>query len=340
MLSGVPISLVECKCLEQVLFDWLQTQPNVTIHGKASVQLSGPDELGRYTVTGTPKNGEPFALGTPDLVVVSEGSGSATRKALGIDSAATSPTEQIIGGIVGKGSGGRAALKFADSKKADGTTERILSMALGSAKSDKTWVLTEVKEGVSFDPGAGLDPASEEYRKAHQALVEQHFRAEAALVMETDVSNATLAGPFEGSKPTLFTLQQRMSNRATAGSNVLGLGDFVGNAHFIVGGGMATAAVSHVERLKSLLFDLELGADKGAALAKYNQGALEDTMAWGRRGIAEFYPDVEPKQASEAWVKAVTGWIEGKNDDPLAALEKLLAPVSEALPPIGKPAAA
>src|SRR5258705_362425 len=125
-----------------------------------------------------------------------------------------------------------------------------------------------------------------------------------------------------------------MSSRATAGSNVVGLGGFVGNAHFTVGAGMATAAVSHVEGLKSLVFELELGSGRGAALKKYEQGALEDTMAWGRRGIAEFYPDVDSKVASEAYVTAVREWMAGKNKDPLAALEELLLPVTEALPAI------
>lgn len=331
MLSGVTISLVECKAFEQVLFDYLKAQPNVTVHTKAKLQLGEPDASGRYSVAG---------VGTPDLVVVSEGASSATRKALGIQSVATSPVERFIAGIVGKGSGGSATMKYTDGQKADGSPERILSMALGSAKLDKTWVLTEVPESFNADPGAGLDPASDEYRKAQQALIEKQFRAEAALVMETDVSDATLDGPIEGGKPTLFSMQQRMSDRATAGSNVVGLGDFVGNAHFTVGGGMATAAVSHVERLKELVFDLELGADKGTALKKYEQGAIADTMAWGRRGITEFYPDVDKKKVSAAYVKAVGDWLAGKNKDPLAALEKLLAPVTEALPPIGKPAAA
>jgi 2-polyprenyl-6-methoxyphenol hydroxylase-like FAD-dependent oxidoreductase len=331
MLSGVPISLVECRVLEQVLFDYLKAQPNVTVHSKTKLQLGAPDAAGRYSVEG---------VGVPDLVVVSEGANSATRKQLGIESMATSPTERIIAGTVGKGSGGRAALKLTDSKRADGSTERILSMALGSAKVDKTWVLVEVKESFNADPGGGLDPTSDEFRKAQQALVEKEFRAEAALVMETDVSDAPLEGAIAGgtSRPTLFTMQQRMSNRATAGSNVVGLGDFVGNAHFTVGGGMATAAVSHVERLKALVFDLEMGVDRGAALSKYEQGALEDSMAWGKRGIAEFYPDVDSKVVSEAYVTAVRDWLAGKNKDPLAALEKLLEKASEALPAIGKAA--
>ena len=341
MLSEVPIMLVEARAFEQVLLDYVKTLPNVTLHIGKRITLSEPDEQGRHAVSVTAREGgEPEALGTPDLVVVSEGANSATRAALHIDTMVTSPQERIIAGVVQQGSGGRLALKYDDQKRADGSTERILSMALGSLKLDKTWVLTEVPEDVSFDPGAGLDPTSKEYRDAHQAQVERYYRSEAALVMEQDVSEAELEGPFVGSRPTLFTLQQKMSNKATAGSNVVGLGDFVGNAHFIVGGGMAVAAVSHVERLKDLVFDLEMGVDKSAALAKYEQGALADTLAWGKRGIHEFYPDVDRKVVSAAYVQAVEGWLAGKNKDPLAALEKLLAAHTEALAPIGRPSAA
>lgn len=341
MLSDVPIMLVECRCFEQVLFEWLKEQPNVRVHSNMQISLSEPDEQGRYSVSVAPrKGGTAVALGTPDLVVVSEGANSATRKTLGIETAATSPQERIIGGVVGASSGGRAALKYDDKKRDDGSTERILSMALGSAKNDKTWVLVEAPQSELFDPGPELDPTSPEYREAQQQLIEKHFRSEAALVMEQDVSDATLEGPMVGTRPTLFTLQQRMSSRATAGANLVGLGDFVGNAHFIVGGGMATSAVSHVERLKDLVFDLEMGVDKGAAMSKYNQGALADTLAWGKRGIHEFYPDVDRKMIPEAYAKAVNDWLAGKNKDPLAALEKLIAPVSEALPPIGKPSSA
>ncbi len=341
LLSGSPNMLVECKVFERVLFDWLKQQPNVTVHTNSVITLSPPDDQGRYSVSMAPrKGGASVSLGTPDLVVVAEGGSSETRKQLGIESKATSPAARMIAGVVERPSGGRTASNYTDQKRADGTTERILQMALGSAKSERTWALVEVPEAELFDPGAGLDPASKEYRDAQQALIEKHYRSGAALVMEVDITDAKLEGPFDGARPSLFTLQQKMSSRATAGSNVLGIGDFVGTGHFIVGGGLATAAVSHIERLKDLVFELELGIDKTAALAKYNQGAIADTLAWGKRGVYEFYPDVDRDIVSEAYVKSVSEWLAGKNKDPLAALEKLLAPHSLALPSIGSPRSA
>jgi len=343
LLSSGAGMLIECKVFERVLHEWLKEQPNVTIHTNTKITLSAPDDQGRYSVSAAPrKGGTSVSLGTPDLVVVAEGSGSSdTRKALGIEQVATSPEAKMIAGVVERPSGGRVASHYVDRKAKDGSTERILAMALGSAKVDKTWVIVEAPKDETFDPGAGLDPASKEYRDAQQALIEKHFRAEAALVMEGDISDATLAGPFEGARPSLFTLQQKMSSRATAGANVVTLGDFVGTGHFIVGGGVATATVSHIERLKDLVFDLELGSEKTAALAKYDQGAIADTLAWGRRGIYEFYPDVADRNVvADAYVKAVTEWMAGKNKDPLAALEKLLGQHGQALPPIGKPKAA
>ncbi|MBL8956894.1 MAG: hypothetical protein JNK82_39335 [Myxococcaceae bacterium] len=343
MLNEAPITLVECKMFERVVFDWLKQQPNVTLHTNHQIVMSQPDELGRYSVSMTPrKGGTSVSLGTPDLVVVAEGGGSAaTRKSLGIESMATSPASRMVAGTIERPSGGRVASHYVDQKKADGGTERILAMALGSAKADKTWAIVEVPTDELFDPGPNLDPTSKEYRDAQQSLIEKHFRSEAALVIEGDISEAKLEGPFEGSRPTLFTLQQKMSNKATAGANVLTLGDFVGTGHFIVGGGVATATVSHIERLKDLVFDLELGLDKAASLAKYGQGAIADTLAWGRRGVYEFYPEVKDRNVvSEAYVKAVTEWVSGKNKDPLAALEKLLVPHGLSLPPIGTPKAA
>ncbi|MBK7857079.1 MAG: hypothetical protein IPJ65_00385 [Archangiaceae bacterium] len=333
MLADVTISVVECKVLEQVLFDYLKTQPHITIHRNSKLELGAQDAEGRYEVKG---------IGTPELVVVSEGSNSPTRKALGIENAVTSPGERIIAGVVAAPDGGNAAMRYDDKQLPDGSTERILKMAMGSAKTDMTWALIEVP--VAFDPdpdpAEGLAPDSEYFSEAQQEAIDDQFREEAALVMARDLDDVELEGPFQKahSHPSLFTLQQTMSKSAVAGTNVVGLGDFVGTGHFLVGGGMATASVSHIERLKALVFDLELGTDKAAALRKYEQGVIADTLAWGRRGIAEMYPDLLETAVSDAYVAAVTEWISGKNKDPLAALEKLLAPLSEALPPIGKPA--
>ncbi len=352
MLEPSSALLIECKIFEQLLFEYLEAQPNVTIHRKSVIELSGPDENGNYSVAYKParRRGEPDAtpptpLGTPDLVVVSEGANSATRRALGITSAPTSPEARFIAGLVHENSGGRVKVRDVAQEAGDGAKEKLITVGLGPQGLGKaTWVVTQVPKDVDFDPvsklGLSLDPASPEYRAKQQELVERHYRQSAALVLDTTteaLEGTQMEGPFEGARPTMFTLQQRMSERATAGNNVLGLGDFVGNAHFTVGGGMMTAAVAHPERLKTLLLDLELGTDKATALEKYNQGAMEDTLAWGRRGIVEFYPEVKPKVASDAFLEAVEQWRSGAAQSPLEALEKILETGSKALEALGGP---
>jgi hypothetical protein len=276
VLPDCDLSIGEHQVLERVLLDHLKHLPNVTLHRNQKLELVSADVEGRYGIAG---------VGTPDLVVVAERASASTRKALGIESRATSPRSSIIAGGVESSTGYRP---------------------------------------FSAEPVEGLDPSSEEYLHALQAVLEETLRAEAALVTEQ----------VPHRRPTLLALQQRMSSGAIAGSNVLGLGEFVGS-----GAGMASATVSHIERLKALVFELELGTDKGAALRKYEQGAIADSLELGRRGITEMYPDIDAEKVSDGYGRAVTEWLEGKNKDPLAALERLLEPVSEALRPIGQAAA-
>ena len=122
------------------------------------------------------------------------------------------------------------------------------------------------------------------------------------------IQHTEIEGAIQGQPISVFTLQQKISDTATMGENVILIGDAVGNSHWSVGGGMQIGAVSHAERLKTLLFDIEMGMAKQQALRKYSYGVLKDTQAWGEIGIADFYPHLEKTLVRQSYRKSVETW--------------------------------
>lgn len=341
MLAPMPSGLVQAKALEQVLLEYVRGLPNVTLHQGKVIELGPKNESGQFSVTGknAPKRGqaiaeERFTLGTPNLVVAFEGAGSATRAQAGISTAKTSPELKFIAGTVETGprTASMATSLRRQEPRPDGGLEQVITAALGHAKLDETWVVTGVPESVALVPtdaqGVALDPRAPEYPAALQALVEKEFRKGAALVLDTPVEQAqslVVGGPIEGGRPSLFGLQLQLSERASAGTNFITGGDTVGTGSFTQGAGMMTATVAHIERLKTLLLNLELGVDQAAALQTYSDGAMSDTLHWGERSMGDFYPNVDRSKAGQAFLEAVARWRADKGKDPLQTLATLVA---------------
>lgn len=322
MLAQASTVLMECKAFEKVLRTYVEALPNVTVHNDAMMVLDDSDGDGKFHVShGT--TGE--SLGQPDLVVVSEGSNSSTFRSLGVKSAATSPQQRYIAGTVGIDSGGIMAKHFYD-HAVDGRTERTLTATMGNDGAGKTWVVAGVARDVVFSPD-DVEPGTPEYAQAQKQMITEHFTRAAGLIMGNspeEIAAAKVDGAVEGGAPAMFTLQQRLSETATVGQNVIGFGDVVGNNHFSVGGGMQVAVIAHGQRLKKLLFEADCGTSRTDALKDYNRGALEDTMAWGHRGLADFYPSHHWKDAQAAYLLAVESWRRGEVKEPLDAIKAML----------------
>lgn len=322
MLAQASTVLMECKAFEKVLRKYVEALPNVTVHSDAMMLLDDPHGDGKFEVShGT--TGESF--GQPDLVVVAEGSNSSTFRSLGVKSAATSPQQRYIAGTIGIDSGGIMAKHFYD-HDVEGRTERSLTATIGNDGAGKTWVVAGVARDAVFSPD-DVEPGTPEYAQAQKKMITEHFTRAAGLIMGNspeEIAAAKADGAVEGGAPALFTLQQRLSETATVGLNVIGFGDVVGNNHFSVGGGMQVAAIAHGQRLKKLLFEADCGTSRADALKDYNRGALEDTMAWGHRGLADFYPSHHWKDAQAAYVLAVESWRRGEVKEPLDAIKAML----------------
>ena len=123
-----------------------------------------------------------------------------------------------------------------------------------------------------------------------------------------EIGYDSLSGPIENFEPTVFKLQQSMSKTAVYGSNMVAIGDTVGNAHWNVGGGVHIAAVTHLVRLNHLFMDLDAGRSLDDSLKEYDAMVLKDSMEWGRRGIVDFYADKDPGAIKALFDKSVKAW--------------------------------
>lgn len=225
----------------------------------------------------------------PDLIVIAEGANSETRKKLGIrqqrmigrillgadetPSIARSLRGQRlqIAGAIGINSGG-VMIKHVRTEN----DLRLLTGVVGHADSDKTWIV------------ADIDPS---FDGADQETIDNEFRRLASLALELPlerIKDLVLVGPRDGEPIRPFILEQKVSDKAAIGDNVILTGDAVGNCHWSVGGGMQLAAVSHIERLKALISDLAQGILKGEALKKYSEGILSDSSYWCKTGDRDF----------------------------------------------------
>lgn len=320
MLNQDTVMLMQTKAVEKFMMDALRKTPNVDIRfGKTAVPV---------------KNGKSFelpGLGTPDLIVVAEGTGSKTRQAMGAEHAPTSPARlQIAGELKVEFNGGLAFNEEHVTYK-DGAKDILLTSAISNAGSGANWSVTDVPRDLNLEP-KGLEPDSDAYKVEKQKLVNDYYAHALSNVLrkpETEVKSMTIAGPIENGQPTPFLLQQNMSRTAVYGDNAVGLGDAVGNAHWNVGGGVHIAMVSHLRRLANLMFDLEMGRNRQAAMKEYNEKVLSDSMEWGRRGITDFYPGYDQETVRKEFDRAVRQWLDHKTTkSPNEILQSKMATIS------------
>jgi 2-polyprenyl-6-methoxyphenol hydroxylase-like FAD-dependent oxidoreductase len=216
--------------------------------------------------------GESLSIGAPDLVVVAEGANSATRRALHIKQNPTSPETRFVAGYLDTPSGGLLRRRYDEiADPATGEVSGVRQIQIGHSKKGKTWLLAEVPKHVQFE-----SPAD----------VERFYREQAALIMDRPREEVDRVEIEWGPNP--FRLQQWISDRQTAGDNVILLGDAVGNAHFLTSGGVMTASVPHQIALSRLLDDIATGKRRDQALAFYGSFVRNATLEWARLGIREF----------------------------------------------------
>ncbi len=312
LASSDSIFVVEARKFERLLRKHVQSMPNITLRYGEKFEIQSPCDDGTYRDPG---------LGPVDLIVVSEGARSSTRETLGIQSLPSSPARLEVAGEVHLDQGSVMS-KHLRCETAEDRAEASLYLtgSMASQHSGRTWIVADIAEKFSpdracrkhggFPTGNGSVEIDEEFCRIAAAALQ---------VSQEEVQSAGVSGPVLGSRPTPFLLQQRISEAAAIGKNVVGLGDFVGTGHWSVVGGMQVAAVCHIESLKKLLFSIELNDQPKAALNQYNESVLRDTLYWQIVGIADFYPKHPRRLVMQSFADSVADWMANRFRSPYEA---------------------
>lgn len=266
-VSQVRISDIEKALLKQAL------QMGIEIKAGVSAELSRSSEGSSYDVgirkvakdgVGYKPYGESTALGPQDLVVVADGAGSPTRTALGIEVLEQSPLKNYLGGHIQKGID--AVTRKATVTEKDGLKRHV--MGTGHAKYDQTWVSVEITpEEAKLGPKERAQLLAD---KAQYVMLEK--------VTPEDIGWG--AGQ-------LTTVQNRRARVATAGDNVVLLGDAAGTGSVWVGGGLNLALTTHLSALKNLALRMNEGCERDSALKIYDRSIQWATTVWHKAGAAE-----------------------------------------------------
>lgn len=332
MLDERSVSIVQTKVFEELLYDYLKNHPNV-VQTKGKIELGPIDpKTGRHLVTEykdvTPKGQkekvyEKIRTGDP-ITVIAEGTGSSNRAALGIQNVPVSPSRLQIAGVVIIENSGEIVTHYRNESPG-----RMVTGSMGTEGSGERWVVADI-DPAAVTPKAskfGTDPSSPEYKTERGRLIEAEFKRIASLNMRMPidkVSDLKVGGAIEGLALQTFDHQQKISNKAASGSNVLLQGDAVGSGHWSVGGGMHVGAVSHPERFKQYLTEVDGGRSEKAAALAYSSGALADSQVWGEKGLYYFYNHLSHEDATKAYRESIILYNQGKVETPERALELML----------------
>lgn len=332
MFDGHSVATVQTRVFEELLHDYLKNHPNVT-QKKGKIEFGAIDpKSGEHLVTEyedvTPKDQKEKVFkkvteGHP-IAIVAEGASSSNRAALGISSVPTSPKRLQVAGVIGKEQGGEITTHYRDEDMG-----RMITGSMGTTGSQKRWLVGDVaEEKITPDPAKfGSDLSTPEYIQERARLLELEFKKLAAQNMRLPIEEVNLhkaSGAIDGAPLQTFELQQRISNRAASGSNVLLLADAVGNAHWSVGGGMHVGVVNHGERIKDYLSAVDGGESAILAARRYSDNALSDSKVWGERGLNYFYNNLSYEESSAAYREATKLYFEGKVETPERALDLML----------------
>ncbi|OJF12827.1 hypothetical protein BG844_18610 [Couchioplanes caeruleus subsp. caeruleus] len=313
MLEEPACFLVGARRIEMLLRRYLDGLPNVTTVRGEVLNLMGPDAAGRFSLP---------EIGKPSLIVVAEGASSRTASRLGLESAPTSPARLQIAGQIGLGGDG-SMVKQLHREEADVSEVGTISQrGLG-----RTWVVGDVGPAAGVRTGedgttefdARMTPSSV------AAMSKETLARKASVALDVPVSRIMSAG-VEGPTtslphPRFFSLQQRLMPKAYAGTNLVLMGDTVGTGHWNEGGGMQVGAICHVERLKTLLREIDGGEATEAAVQRYSSAVLDDSQAWGEKGITSFHPLDDADTVLAAYRAGVGAFRRGETDSPLTEIQ-------------------
>lgn len=331
MLDAPVNSNVQTRYFEKHLYEFLKNHPNVVQH-KGKIELGPVDpKTGEHTVREfedvTPEGQKekvyreirPRTKGNP-IVIIAEGAGSSTREALGIKSVPASMPRLQTAGVVHMDQGGTIVTHYRE--EAPG---KLITGSIAVKDANERWFATDLDEA-KITPSAefGTDPKNPAYIQERARLLEAEFKRIAELNMRLPagaLKNVKVTGAVGNLPLQTFYLEQHISDRAISGSNVLLAGDAVGNGHWRVGGGMHVGVVAHPNEFRKFLTAINGGKSLTAAARTYELAVIYDTTAWVRNGLHNFYDNMTPEVAREAFDEAQKLYKSGMVESYQRALE-------------------
>lgn len=250
MMSTPSVAILEAKKFEFFLRSYLNGLPNVNIH-YGSIDLIKANE-GYYSP----------GYRIPNLIVIAEGANSKSRDKLGIYTTPMAVDRLQIAGTIDLDGKGIMIKHWRQNGE-----EIHLTGVMGRDGSPKTWIVADIDPNIITSQTA----INSEFKKLASKALE---------IPPNEIQKLKISGPIDGKPVSVFYLKQAICSHAFKGDNVILIGDAVGAGHWSVGGGMQTGSVCHIERLKTLLKDLELKVAKKQALKRYSESVVRDTETW------------------------------------------------------------
>lgn len=318
MLERKTVCAFSARRFETFLSEYIKRVPLVDAHPEPCAEVIFDKPSGSYR-TMTPEE--------TDLIVIAEGANSETRASVGIKTFPISrSTRQVAGSVFMKRSGIMIKHLHVEFEE-KGREEYLLSGLISAGLEPTSWIVGDLSDAISN----ALDSAASPSIK--QEILKRAFTQLASRCMlnsEENIAEAKFEGAVLEKDVQDFFLAAQLSETAIAGNNLVLVGDAVGHGHWSVGGGMQVGAVLHSSRLDSLAASLAAGADKTKALKKYNKDVRDDTKAWLREGISDFYIGVPENLVVAALDKALRLKDKQRSIDALDVMHKSI--VAELFP--------
>lgn len=265
LLARVRISDLEQVLYERVAREGVEFRGHTTghLHREEDGNYSVISQRGRLEGADFVPEGVPQELGTPDLVLVTDGANSRTREQLGVEFRGESKTTWFVGALVNKPVGPVTTQQVKETST--GFLQHM--MVTGHSRYPQSWALIEM------EPRAVELPDQERTR---------YVCRKASELFREQISLEDLA--WGGTH--LSKVQNRRASQTRLG-NVLILGDAARTGFAWSSGGANLALTADLDSLLDLVEGLERG-DGEEAFTRFEESVDVASSAWLDHGAREF----------------------------------------------------
>lgn len=260
-------SLYQCKSSElETMLHQNAVKKGVKYSFQIQLNVIAPHKGKYYSINAENPLGD--QIRNPDLIVVADGKGCSTAKALGVVSESRSRITYHIAGLYNKGIGGKSIRK---TYLHDGKVTRAI--ILGHSKLDETWIVIQVPEALVEEARSwSKEKIMQFYTSTVNSVASDVLSSEAQVVWGANA---------------VFEVQSSEINKNVLGNNVVIIGDATRAANFQTGGGAMTAVVADTLILKKYIDEVKISGPK-TALATLSDRIRKSSAAWISASLAPF----------------------------------------------------